>query len=246
MKIKLWKILLFQTIIALTYCIILFEDKTIIFLGVEDGLIENFGAIFYLIASILFFIAFNYSKRADGDNWKISGKRNIFYLLLGILFIICFGEEISWGQRLLGVETPEFINKINAQKEINFHNIWLFHSLNPDGKRKSFFALMLNMSRLLSIFGMVYCVFFPVADKLSKRINSIFKKTNFPVPQIWIGFLFLTNYFIFKIVSCFLSDSPHEVLASINELKESNYAFIFGIFAFIEMYKNNRLNQNTD
>jgi hypothetical protein len=35
-------------------------------------------------------------------------------------------EEISWGQRLLGIETPEYLMEINIQKELSFHNIKQF------------------------------------------------------------------------------------------------------------------------
>jgi hypothetical protein len=42
-------------------------------------------------------------------------------------------EEISWGQRILGIETPESIAKINHQSELNFHNILnpFYHVLYP-------------------------------------------------------------------------------------------------------------------
>jgi hypothetical protein len=43
---------------------------------------------------------------------------------LGFLGIA--GEEISWGQRILGLETPESLSTINHQNEINLHNITSF------------------------------------------------------------------------------------------------------------------------
>jgi len=33
------------------------------------------------------------------------------------------GEEISWGQRILGVLMPEFLEEINTLSELNVHNI---------------------------------------------------------------------------------------------------------------------------
>ena len=33
------------------------------------------------------------------------------------------GEEISWGQRILGVPMPEFLEEINTLSELNVHNI---------------------------------------------------------------------------------------------------------------------------
>ncbi len=242
MKRSLLKISTILLIVLSTYAIILFNEKTIIKIGREDGPVENYGALSYLISSILFFTAFAYSK-IDRNSRR---QRNLFYLLLGVLFFICFGEEISWGQRIFNIKTPDIISELNAQKEINLHNLWIFYATNPDGQRKSFIALMLNLSRLFSIFWMLYCVVIPIVDKLSVRINSKFKKINFPVPPIWIGIIFLTNYLVFRVVYSFLADSRHEVLFSINELKESNYAFIFSILAYTEVRKQKRLNHKKE
>jgi hypothetical protein len=43
--------------------------------------------------------------------------------LSGAVFFFGMGEEISWGQRLFGIETPDFLSKVNAQKETNLHNL---------------------------------------------------------------------------------------------------------------------------
>ncbi len=244
MKRSLLKISTIFLIILSTYSIILLNEKIIIEICREDGPVENYGALFHLISAILFFTAFAYSKIDINYRWqKILGQKNLFYLLLGVLFFICFGEEISWGQRIFNIKTPEIINKYNAQNEINLHNLWIFYATNPDGQRKSFIALMLNMSRLFSIFWLLYCVVIPIVDNLSVRINSIFKNINFPVPPLWFGTIFLTNYIAFKLVCYFLADSKLEVLSSINELKESNYAFIFSILAYTEVKKQKKINQ---
>jgi len=40
---------------------------------------------------------------------------------LGAVFVI--GEEISWGQRILGFATPESLEDVNNQGETNIHNV---------------------------------------------------------------------------------------------------------------------------
>ncbi len=35
---------------------------------------------------------------------------------------MCFGEEISWGQRILEFDTPEALQSVNVQNEVNLHN----------------------------------------------------------------------------------------------------------------------------
>lgn len=35
----------------------------------------------------------------------------------------CAGEEISWGQRILGFETPDALREVNRQDEFTLHNV---------------------------------------------------------------------------------------------------------------------------
>jgi hypothetical protein len=39
----------------------------------------------------------------------------------GLAFVV--GEEVSWGQRLLGLKAPEFFQWYNVQREVTFHNL---------------------------------------------------------------------------------------------------------------------------
>lgn len=85
----------------------------------EDGFVELAGAGFLLVASVILLIAAkNYKKDFQKKDYK-------FWLLLfaGIAFFWASGEEISWGQHMLGTETPEWLGKINGQNETNIHNI---------------------------------------------------------------------------------------------------------------------------
>jgi hypothetical protein len=47
----------------------------------------------------------------------------LVWILFTVAMLVIAGEEIAWGQRLLGLETPEFLEDINRQEEITFHNI---------------------------------------------------------------------------------------------------------------------------
>ncbi len=50
-------------------------------------------------------------------------RERIVPVLFAVGFFMLFGEEISWGQRLLGFETPEAFKEINVQDEFNLHNL---------------------------------------------------------------------------------------------------------------------------
>lgn len=54
---------------------------------------------------------------------KISDARTIMSALL-LLFMFFVGmEEISWGQRIIGIETSDFFMEHNHQRELNIHNL---------------------------------------------------------------------------------------------------------------------------
>ncbi len=55
---------------------------------------------------------------------RVAGGRYVaFYLLLAVAAALCALEELSWGQRILGIESPDFFVRYNSQGETNLHNI---------------------------------------------------------------------------------------------------------------------------
>ncbi len=84
---------------------------------VEDGLVESLSVVALVAAAAVCF-----TRVA-----RLRGQRSTWFLfctaLLGSLFVFGAGEEISWGQRILGVESPEFFKSNNAQQETNLHNL---------------------------------------------------------------------------------------------------------------------------
>lgn len=107
----------------------------------EDGFIELSGAVFLLFASIVLFkTTLDYKKNHSAKDHK-------FWLLAfaAIAFFWASGEEISWGQHMLGTETPEWLSKINGQNETNLHNI-----------NKKFFDRMLE--RLMVLLSLITAV----------------------------------------------------------------------------------------
>ncbi|OKY74828.1 MAG: hypothetical protein BM485_11360 [Desulfobulbaceae bacterium DB1] len=67
-----------------------------------------------------FAIAFFFSARL-----ALSGSRfRIFFTALALACLYVCGEEISWGQRLFDVATPDFFSRHNLQQETNLHNFF--------------------------------------------------------------------------------------------------------------------------
>jgi hypothetical protein len=53
-------------------------------------------------------------------HWRFWG---LGYLFLALALFWAAGEEISWGQRLLHLSTPEWLASHNTQREMNLHNV---------------------------------------------------------------------------------------------------------------------------
>lgn len=85
-------------------------------LVIEDGLFETLTAVAYLGAA-LFAFGVSFVLRRSGPRWA-----GWLYLLLGVGFLFISGEEISWGQRIFNVASPEFFEQYNHQQELNLHN----------------------------------------------------------------------------------------------------------------------------
>jgi len=209
------------------YSIVFLGEETANHLRDEDNLIENLGAIFFLMASILYFTSYLRSSGLNEEKNDIQSKRKYFYLFFTVLFFVGFGEEISWGQTIFDWDGPQFLQEINKQKETNLHNLWIFRIgfLRPD---IWFF-----------IFWFSYCLILPLVTRYSFGARKYFSRFGLPVPPLWIGFLLLTNFSIYVIPQFFPSDWPqtHYIDRAFLEIMESNCAFIFAVLSFHELKK---------
>lgn len=98
--------------------IIFFIDTNFyIFLVSEDHLVEYLTALFLLISFVVI-------SRRMYQSWKnTSVKQKIGLACMGAAMFVGFGEEISWGQRIFELHTPEFFKAYNLQNETNIHNL---------------------------------------------------------------------------------------------------------------------------
>jgi hypothetical protein len=85
-------------------------------LSQEDGVVEWATFAAYLGAGIL---ALPVARAQRARHRPFLGA---LYALLAIALLFVALEEISWGQRLFGIETPDAFSS-NAQEELNVHNL---------------------------------------------------------------------------------------------------------------------------
>ena len=134
--------------------------------AVEDGIIEYGTALMLFISAIIMALRFFRIGGRQSFKWKMT------VAVLAILFIFAAGEEISWGQRIFGIESSEFFKDNNAQQEMNLHNLVV-------GETK---INKLIFSKLLTGVLVIYLVILPILYlKLSWVKNLI---TNFGVPIV--------------------------------------------------------------
>lgn len=123
-----WKRIFFllMTTLALGGAILYYIDvKAYTKLMAEDGIVEYLSALFFLVAGATLLLLSRKSKFL-----KKKAVKNIFIagcIIAGLALILVAGEEISWGQRIFNIETPDAIAAQNRQGEINLHNselIW--------------------------------------------------------------------------------------------------------------------------
>jgi len=199
------------------------------FLTEEDGLFEYLTALFWLVAAILLLIVFFRDQRGNDFHW-LKTRKNIFFILLAVVFFFGAGEEISWGQRIIGWQSPEAFVQTNVQKETNIHNLSIFNRKDAEGNRKSFWGLFLNFDRLFTFFSISYCLIIPILDKTLKSVRKWIRLLNLPIVPIWLGILFPINYLVSKAIE---SSVVQARVWGVTEVKESVFAFLFVMVASI-------------
>ena len=92
----------------------------------------------------------------------------------GGVLLFGMGEEISWGQRVFGIETPEFLAEANAQKETNLHNLVV----------KGTSINKLIFGKILAVGLFCYLIPMPIFFQRSTSIRQVFNRLAVPIPRI--------------------------------------------------------------
>ena len=168
------------------------------FLIDEDHIVEWSQFFAILAAGVTFGLA---GRQA----WR-SGRRTlaIFFALVAVGAFVVAGEEISWGQRILGLKTPDALTVINQQGETNVHNI--------SGVQRIF-----NMGELLvGLYGFLVPILFAfrvVPARLAARVDRLI------VPPIALASLFFLP-FAYRIVRATVLPTAGERITEFGELPE--------------------------
>lgn len=135
----------------------------------EDRIVETLSAVALLATSIFFLLMLIKGRREK----RYGTLKQIALFGFVLLFFVAAGEEISWGQRYLGIATPPELMAENDQGELNLHNLRVFDEF-------------ISFDRLAQLFWLMYGVLIPVTAALSKRAGS-FLNRYLPVMPVWVA-----------------------------------------------------------
>ncbi|MHC4667673.1 MAG: hypothetical protein ACYTFD_04635 [Planctomycetota bacterium] len=118
---------------------------------VEDGPIEWLTVLVLLGGAAVCF-----GRLRRGDGWRHRAGT----LVLALLFLFGAGEELSWGQRFLGVESPAFFKEHNLQGETNLHNLVVG-------------GVKINKLLFSTVLGAALALYFFVLPVLYRRVGAV-------------------------------------------------------------------------
>lgn len=164
--------LLGPILILLNLLLYIFSHQTFVIIHIEDHLIEYFQFTLYLASAICLYKTHLHLK-------KQTNILKHLFLLASITVAFVAMEEISWGQRLIGFNTPDTILTYNTQDEVTLHN------LKP-------FQIILNHSYMA--LGLLGTFAWPISKKYFKSFHQKFKIL-IPSPQL--SFFFFTPFIFY-------------------------------------------------
>jgi len=170
-----WILALTLIILLIAFGLLYFNPASLdTYLG-EDGIVEWLTVGGLLAGSLVCFNRFI----------ALFKKKNWWFLVvtfvLGILLFIAAGEEISWGQRILGIKSSEYFLKNNAQGETNIHNL----VVNGVKINKLVFSTI-----LIGVLA-IYLVLIPILYKTNKSVKNFMDNSGVPIARLYqiISFL---------------------------------------------------------
>ena len=135
----------------------------------EDGPIETATAVLLACASVILLV---FATRATGY------KRAVL-LFYAVAVFFGAGEEISWGQRMFGVESSEFFQENNFQGETNLHNLVVGDTHLTE----------VIFGTGLAVVIMLYLVVLPLLYPFLSWVRRLCGALCIPVPQKHIGLI---------------------------------------------------------
>ena len=136
-------------------------------------------------------------------SWTVVKNKNMRkpgYLLLALTMFLIAMDEISWAQRILNIETPHAISKLNYQSELTIHNI---------------IDNAVPIEKLFFIAVAIWIFLLPLAVRIFKPLRTYILKWGIPLVGAAEYPFFLISLFFFIFSPVIKSDEVQELLMAI-------------------------------
>jgi hypothetical protein len=151
-----WILALTLIILLIAFGLLYFNPASLdTYLG-EDGIVEWLTVGGLLAGSLVCFKSFH--CLIQKEKLVVSCRHVCSWYII----FIAAGEEISWGQRILGIKSSEYFLKNNAQGETNIHNL----VVNGVKINKLVFSTI-----LIAVLA-IYLVIIPILYKTNKSVKN--------------------------------------------------------------------------
>lgn len=182
----------------------------------EDRLVEWMQFLcFAVISVILGFVAVERARSAAPSTLEVLGLAG-----LSLLVALAALEEISWFQRVLGVESSEFFRQNNRQAETNLHNL----ALGSGSLHKTV------LLKLIFFTGMLHNLVLPLLARSRPAIRRFVESIGLYLPPLPVALVYL----VLVILSHVLIDHPRkgelgEMFGAVHYLATVFAAYMVGI-----------------
>ena len=209
------------------YGTLLLDESTAFALTDENGFFENATSVALAMGAAVTLALYVRSRGAGNDLGLIRTKRNVSYLLLTLAFFIGAAEEISWGQQIIGFETPAWIRSVNVNDETNLHNLVWFDRRGVAAARQSPLLVWVSIDRLFSVFWLTFCFLIPLLTQTTRPVARLANRVNLPLAPLGLGVLFPVNYACSRLLEPWAASSPDSVNRPVIEVKEFVFSVLF-------------------
>lgn len=175
------------------------DAVTHVYAVTEDSWAEYGTFVVFGMAGILFL----WTAMLE-PGWK---KAGLLAFAAAALFVAL--EEISWGQRIIGIGTPEVLEGYNRQGETTIHNL---HGVWFPGHR------------LVAAGLVVFAILLPVLRRRWDSLDHLIERFGLPVPPLHLWPVFL-------VTAVFLADPLRQPRSTLDEVSELALGLSFLILA---------------
>ena len=217
---------IFAMVVAMvTYGVLLGDGHTIFAFAGKEQLFEHLSAWLFLLASLLSVGCWVHHRRARRPSALSTRLLSLAYALLAVFFFVAFGEELSWGQHYFGFATPESLEGLNQQRELNLHNLSFIDSNAEGGKRTDLWGKLLNSNRLFDYFMIGLFLVVPLARRQSVWARRWIETLGAPHMALVLALPLVANWGLSVVSELWLAHNEFRHMA-VSEIRELNYSVL--------------------